>query len=297
MCQSTLPRYPRSTVLDGRVLTVLWRRQRKLEHIELTDFTQTFASMTDRCLELIPTLRGIKQLYIKPSTMTEKHLVMSQNFLGPCMNLTKLAICRNIRGRDRTTDDVLPTMLQSCRFLQTKGPLRLRELSLEGINFARDTPDHILFTVIDFPILEVLSIKNCTGSPAFFIRKFKTNKLWSFTYHEDAALIGRISIASLEGLLFTLQNLRHINILLGNNWMPMVECITKHRKTLRSLIIESNTHHRYDLDELKAICSACTQLRQLGIGFRKSESLKLESLEDYEPYLVSHLPPLSLLPP
>ena len=80
------------------------------------------------------------------------------------------------------------------------------------------------------------------------------------------------ALEAFEGLLDTLIGLQVIDVVVaGMRALPRASAITHHRKTLVSLAIhtekEEYNQHAYSDEDFGAICTQCTELRQLSVLF------------------------------
>lgn len=157
---------------------------------------------------------------------------------------------------------------------ETCTPMILKKLSIDNIDlrYAADT----FMKFIKFSALESLLIGECRGADTVFaqmskplLRPTKLKKIrW---FHSEETSVTH-ALEAFDGLLEAMSGLEVLHVdIMGFSGLPNPTAIAHHGKTLRLLGVRSrdpvSNLMRYESEQLDEICTACTELRQLGITF------------------------------
>ena len=142
--------------------------------------------------------------------------------------------------------------------------------------------------VIKFPTLERLEVQNCEGADVLFAQLSKEHhrpaRLHTVRWY-DQNKCEHHAVPAMSNFLEALAGLEVIDIYLEDmSTMPRVEGVLKHKETLQSLSVHSQSSeselHWYEDADVARICTECSSVRQLSLvppPPNSGESWKIEN--------------------
>lgn len=271
---------------SGENLLLLYKKQKKLVWMEGISLDKDVLDCIKKLPGIEEQMKNVRKLGLYPDNRDV--LNFCQFLVKNCTKVEKITLNASfeesdsgISSRELNDSPTAPGLITSTIFSHMQPfekctPLTLRKITLQKINLRYAASTYCKF--INFNTVKNLRIFSCPGADALLAELCKSTKLpdklktLEFKHDDNSENEG---LSALDGFLCLVSGIKTLTIDVTNaRSLPAAAGIIRHKKTLKELNVHANPivdecvdELVYDYQSFKDICSNCSELEQLSVGF------------------------------